>query len=71
MFDPPTARLMRSSTMPTVFELTFTACPLMAYARESVWWVRGCERSSRARGGGGGGVPSLEVWVWAGAEWLM
>ena len=65
----PTARPMMFSTIPTVFWLTLTAWPLIAYARDSVCCVRGCESSKRARGGGGGGVPSLGVG--AGAEWLM
>ena len=65
----PTARLMRFSTMSIVLELTLTAWPLIAYARERVDCVRGCESSRSARGGGGGGVPSFGVG--AGVEWLM
>lgn len=61
--------MIRLSTMSTVFALTLTAWPLIAYARERVDCVRGCESRRSALGGGGGGVPSFGVG--AGVEWLM
>lgn len=57
---PPIALRIILSTSVTVFELTFTACPLTAWTPASPLRVRSEVRKTRARGGGGGGFVDVE-----------
>lgn len=68
------ARLIMLSTIETVFELTFTACPLTACTPARPLRVFSEVRNTRAREGvpvdeaGPDGVLDLELWCGDGVE---